>query len=34
MTVVGQDDTAHGIEQHLQHGLGTQAGANDVGNTV
>jgi hypothetical protein len=25
VAVVGEDDTAHGIEQHLQHGLGTEA---------
>jgi hypothetical protein len=24
VTVVGQDDAAHGVQQHLQHGLGAE----------
>jgi hypothetical protein len=32
MAVVCEDDAAHGVEQHLQHGLGAEAGSNDVGN--
>jgi hypothetical protein len=33
VAVVGEDDAAHGVEQHLQHGLGAEAGADDVGDT-
>ncbi len=24
VAVVGEDDAAHGVEQHLEHGLGTE----------
>lgn len=24
VAIVGEDDAAHGVEQHLEHGLGTQ----------
>eukprot|EP00968_Pinguiococcus_pyrenoidosus_P015770 scaffold1469_cov257-Pinguiococcus_pyrenoidosus.AAC.3 len=30
VAVVGEHNTAHGIQKHLQHGAGTQRGANDV----
>jgi hypothetical protein len=30
VTVVGQDDGAHGIEQHFQHAAGTQRGADNA----
>lgn len=33
MAVVGQYDASHGVQQHLQHGLGTQTGSDDVGDT-
>ena len=28
--VVGHDDAAHGVHEHLEHGLGAEAGADDV----
>ena len=31
VTVVGQHDAAHWVEEHLQHGLGSEGGADDVG---
>lgn len=34
MSVVGEDDTAHGVEKHLEHGLGAEAGSDDISNTA
>lgn len=30
ITVVGHDDTSHGVEKHLQHGLGSQCREYDI----
>jgi len=30
ITIVGEDNTAHGIKEHLEHGLGPQAGPDQV----
>ena len=34
MAVVGEDNTAHGVEEHLEHGLGAEAGSNDISDTM
>lgn len=34
MAVIGEDDTAHGIEKHLEHGLGAEAGSDDISDTT
>lgn len=34
MAVVGEDDTTHGIEKHLEHGLGAEAGSDDISDTT
>lgn len=34
MAVVGEDDTAHGVEEHLEHGLGAEAGSDDISDTT
>jgi len=30
IAIVGEDDTAHGVKEHLEHALGTEGGADDV----
>lgn len=32
VSVVGHDDAAHGVHEHLEHGLGTETGADDITN--
>ena len=32
VAVVGQDNTSHGVEQHLEHRLGSEGGSDDVSN--
>lgn len=32
--VVGHDDAAHGIEDHLEHGLGSEGGGDDIGDSL
>ena len=34
ISVVGKDYAAHGIEEHLQHGLGAESGSHDVWNSL
>lgn len=34
MTVVCKNDAAHGVEKHLQHGLGPETRSNDVGDAI
>lgn len=33
VSVVGEDDTAHRVEEHLEHGSGTQSGLDHVGHS-
>ena len=30
VAIVGQHDAAHGVEEHLEHGLGAQGGPHDI----
>jgi len=32
VAVVGEDDAAHWVEEHLEHGLGTKGGSHNVRN--
>ena len=34
VAVVGHDDPAHGVHQHLEHGLGAEAGPDQVANSL
>mmetsp|Transcript_23900 Transcript_23900/g.53550 ORF Transcript_23900/g.53550 Transcript_23900/m.53550 type:complete len:226 (+) Transcript_23900:1115-1792(+) len=34
MAIVGHHDSSHGIQQHLQHRLGTQGGAYNIGHSL
>mmetsp|Transcript_4469 Transcript_4469/g.8701 ORF Transcript_4469/g.8701 Transcript_4469/m.8701 type:complete len:232 (+) Transcript_4469:1081-1776(+) len=31
VAVVGEDDAAHGVQKHFEHGAGTEGGADDIG---
>ncbi len=31
VSIVGEEDTAHGVEDHFEHGFGTKTGSNDIG---
>jgi len=32
VAVVGQDNTSHGVKEHLEHRLGSEGGSDDVSN--
>jgi hypothetical protein len=34
VTVIGQNDTAHWVEKHLQHTLWTESGSDDISNSL
>lgn len=34
VAVVGEDNAAHRVKQHLEHGLGTEARPNNISDTV
>ncbi len=34
VAIVGEDNAAHRVEQHLEHGLGSEGGADNVGDSL